>query len=86
MQAREKAEKLRSTVVFPLFWGSGSKTRLAKAAGAEPSGQMRDQKLHTVVARSKFQSLYAKNTAVPKHFWKFRYRKSARRCGAKQIA
>ena len=24
----------------------GSKSRLAKAAGAEPSGQMRDEKLH----------------------------------------
>jgi len=28
----------------------GSKSRLAKAAGAEPSGQMRDEKLHAVVA------------------------------------
>ena len=30
----------------------GSKSRLAKAAGAEPSGQMRDEKVHAVVARS----------------------------------
>ena len=30
----------------------GSKSRLAKAAGAEPCGQMRDEKLHAVVARS----------------------------------
>ena len=29
----------------------GSKSRLAKAAGAEPSGQMRDEKLHAVVER-----------------------------------
>ena len=27
----------------------GSKSRLAKAAGAEPAGQMRDEKLHAVV-------------------------------------
>ena len=33
----------------------GSKRRLSKAAGAEPAGQMRDEKLHTVVARSTFQ-------------------------------
>ena len=33
-----------------------SKSRLAKAAGAEPAGQMRDEKLHAVVARSTFQS------------------------------
>ena len=34
----------------------GSKSRLAKAAGAEPAGQMRDEKLHAVVARSTFAS------------------------------
>ena len=34
----------------------GSKSRLAKAAGAEPSGQRRDEKLHAVVARSTFGS------------------------------
>ena len=38
-----------------MIWGSGgSKSRLAKAAGAEPAGQMRDEKLHAVVARSTF--------------------------------
>ena len=43
--------------VFPMFCGSGgSKSRLAKAAGAEPPGQMRDEKLHAVVARSTFGS------------------------------
>ena len=41
-QAREKVEKSRNTMVFPMFCGSGgSKSRLAKAAGAEPCGQMR---------------------------------------------
>ena len=40
-----------------MIWGSGgSKSRLAKAAGAEPAGQMRDEKLHAVVARSTFGS------------------------------
>ena len=33
--------------VFPMFCGSGgSKSRLAKAAGAETPGQMRHEKLH----------------------------------------
>ena len=50
----------------------GSKSRLAKAAGAEPSGEMRDEKLHSVVARSTFASEKAKNTAHSEHFWKFR--------------
>ena len=34
----------------------GSKSRLAKAAGAEPAGQMRHEKVHAVVARSTFPS------------------------------
>ena len=64
----------------------GWKSRLAKAAGAEPSGQMRDEKLHAVVARSTFASEKAKSTARSDQFWKLRCRKSARRCGAKQIS
>ena len=52
-------------------------------AGAEPSGQLRDEKLHAVVARSTFRSQNAKNTSLSEHFWKFRCRKGARRCGPK---
>ena len=49
MQMREKVGKSRNTVFFPMIWGSGgSKSRLAKAAGAEPAGQMRDEKLHAM--------------------------------------
>ena len=70
-----------------MIWGSGgSKSRLAKAAGAEPAGQMRDEKLHAVVARSTFRSQNVKNTPASDHFWKLRCRKSARRCGAKHIS
>ena len=58
MQVREKVGKSRNTVfshVFSWFCGSGGlKSRLAKAAGAETSGEMRDEKLHAVVARSTF--------------------------------
>ena len=64
----------------------GSKSRLAKAVGAEPAGQMRDEKLHAVVARSTFASQNVQNTGVSDHFWKLRCRKSARRCGAKHIS
>ena len=63
----------------------GSKSRLAKAAGAEPVGQMRDEKLHAVVARSTFRRQNVQNTPCSDHFWKFQCRKSARRCGAKHI-
>ena len=70
-----------------MIWGSGgSKSRLAKAAGAEPAGQMRDEKLHAVVARSTFRSENAQNTPGSDHFWQLRCRKSARRCGAKHIS
>ena len=69
-----------------MIWGSGgSKIRLAKAAGVEPAGQMRGEKLHAVVARSTFWSQNVQNTPGPDHFWKLRCRKSARRCGAKHI-
>ena len=64
----------------------GSKSRLAKAAGAEPAGQMRDEQLHAVVARSTFPSQNVQNTPGPDHFLKLRCRKSARRCGAKHIS
>ena len=73
--------------VFPMICGSGgSKSRLAKAAGAEASGQMSDEKVHAVVARSTFPSQNVQNTPWSDHFWKLRCRKSARRCGAKHIS
>ena len=69
-----------------MIWDSGgSKSRLAKAAGAEPAGQMRDEKLHALVAQSTFASQNVQNTWVSDHFWQLRCRKSARRCGAKHI-
>ena len=64
----------------------GSKSRLAKAAGAEPSGQMRDEKVHAVVARSTFRSQNVQSTPFWDHFRKLRCRKSAHRCGAKHIS
>ena len=70
-----------------MICGSGrSKSRLPKVAGAEPAGQMRDEKVHAVVARSTFQSQNVQNTPAPDHFWKLRCRKSARCCGAKHIS
>ena len=52
-----KGRKVAQHCVFPMICGSGgSKNRLAKAAGAEPAGQMRDEQLHAVVARSTFRS------------------------------
>ena len=41
-----KGRKVAKHCVFPMICGSGgSKSRLAKAAGAEPAGERRDEKL-----------------------------------------
>ena len=50
-----KGRKVAKHCVFSMYCGSGgSKSRFAKAAGAETSGEMRNEKLHAVVARSRF--------------------------------
>ena len=82
-----KGRKVAIHCVFPMICGSGgSKSRLAKAAGAEPSGQMRDEKLHAVVARNTLASEKAKSTSHSEQCWKLRCRKCARRCGTKHIS
>ena len=44
------------------------------------------EKVHAVVARSTFRSQNVQSTPGADHFWQLRCRKSARRCGAKQIS
>ena len=52
-----KGRKVAKHSVFPKFCGSGgSRSRLAKAAGAETAGQMTDEQVHAVVAQSTFGS------------------------------
>ena len=81
-----RGRKVAKHCVFSWFCGSGGlKSRLAKAAGAEPAGQMRDEKVHAVVARSTFRSQNVQNTPASDHFWKLRCWKSARRCGVKHM-
>ena len=82
-----KGRKVVIHCVFPMTCGSGGfKGRLTKAAGAEPAGQMRDEKLHGIVARSTFPSQNVQNTSRSDHFWKLSCRKSVRRCGAKHVS
>ena len=81
-----KSRKVATHCACPMTCGSGSsKSRPAEAAGAEPSGQMRDEKLHAVVARSTCPSQNVQNTPGSEHFWKLRCRKSVHGCGAKHI-
>ena len=44
------------------------------------------EKVHVIVARSTFRRQNIPNTPRSDHFWKLRYRKSTRRCGAKHIS
>ena len=68
MQAGQ-GRKVAKHCVFPVFCGSGrSKSRLAKAAGAEPGGQMKDEKLQAVLARSTFGSENVQNASGWEHF------------------
>ena len=91
MQVREKVGKLRNTLFFPLICGSGgSKSRLAKvakAAGAEPSGQMRDERSRCGAEQIiLFASEKAKTPHVRNTFGSWAVEKSERRRGAKHIS
>jgi len=61
-----KSRKAANHCVFPMVCGSGgSKCTLAKAAGAEPFGQMRDEKLHGAqhISKSKMhKTLHMRST------------------------
>ena len=50
----------------------GSKNRPAKAAGAEPSGEMRDNKWHAIVAQSASKSKCGKRTNAAVAYSTFR--------------
>ena len=56
MQDARKDRKVAIHCVFPMICGSGgSKSRLAKAAGAEPAGQMRHEKCTPLWREAHFQ-------------------------------
>ena len=81
-----KGREVAKHCVFRMICGSGgSISRLAKAAGAEPARQMKDEKLHAVVAQTTFGSEKCQSTTCSEHFLKLRCRKNAHRCGAKHI-
>ena len=62
-----KGRKVAKHCVFPMSCGSGgSRSRLAKAASAEPPGRMSDEKLRDVAGGSTFASI-----------WKLKWQKHA---------
>ena len=72
MQVHEKVGQSRNIVfVCPMICGSGEwKSTLAKAAGEEPAGQIKDETLYAVVARSTFPGEKCPKLTVSDHFWK----------------
>ena len=74
MQVRQKVGKSRNTMFFQCFVAPEEKSRLAKAAGAEPARQMKDEILN-VLGRSTFGNKKCQNTWVSDDFWKLRCRK-----------
>ena len=71
IQVREKVGKItKNSVFFQCFVApEGRKVgSLKQAAGAEPAGEMRDEQLHAVVARSTFPSQNVQNTSASEHF------------------
>ena len=69
IQVRGKVGKSRNTVFFQWFVApEGRKVGSLKRRGAEPAGQMRDEKLHAVVARSTFPSQNVQNTSASERF------------------
>ena len=71
----------------PLWREAHLEVKMLKTLGVRTTfGSWDDEKVHAVVAWSTFGSQNVKNTRGSDHFWKFRSRKSARRCGAKHIS
>ena len=60
-----KGRKVAKHSVFPMICGSGgSKSRFAKVAGAEPAGQVRDEKLRALVAKHISKSKCTKHPSL----------------------
>ena len=72
----------------PTLWREAHlEVKMLKPLGVRTTFGSADlEKVHAVVARSTFPSQNVKNTRGSDHFWKFRSRKSARRCGTKHIS
>ena len=81
-QRRERVRRKRMQVREN---SGGSKSRFAKAADVEPSGQMRGWKVARYCGAKRVSKSNGQQPCA-KHFWKLRRRKSARRHGAKHIS
>ena len=70
----------------PLWRKAHFEVKMYKARRSRTTfGSSDVEKVHAIVARSRFPSQNVQSTSVADHFWKFRCRKSARGWGAKHI-
>ena len=82
-----KGRKVAKHCVFPSICGSGGlKSRLAKAAGAEQSGQMRDAKLPRRCGAKRISKSKCTKHTMFGPLLEVELSKSAGRCGAKHIS
>ena len=71
----------------PLWREAHFQVKMYKTLGVRTTfGSWDVEKVHAVVARSTFPSQNVQTTPFSDHFWKLRWRKSARCCGAKHIS
>ena len=78
-----KGKKIGKYCIFSMMYGSGeSKNRPAKVADTEPSGQIKIKNYISLWYEIHFQ---IKIVLYSDHFWKLRFRKNERYCGAKFI-
>ena len=75
-------EKVHAVVARSTFPSQNYKTHHARTI----FGGSDVEKVHAGAARSTFPSQNVQNTPCTDHFWRFRCRKSGRRCGAKHIS
>ena len=85
-RVRSQLARWEMKICTPLWREAHFEVKMYKTHhGRTTFGSCDVEKVHAVVARSKFPSENVQSTPFSDHFWKLRCRKSARRCGAKHI-
>ena len=85
-RVRSQLAKWEMKKCTPLRREAHFQVKMYKTLGVRTTfGSWDVEKVHAAVARSTFRSQNVQTTPAPDHFWKFRCRKSARRCGAKHF-
>ena len=85
-QVQSQLARWKMNKCTPLWREAHFQVKMYKARQLRTTfGSWDVEKVHAVVARSTFPSQNVQYTPTSDHFWKFSCRKSARRCGAKQM-